>query len=327
MARVCIGIDFGGTYLKFGLVDEAGNLLDHLQLETPAAKGREAILDRMVRGVDQLLRRDGMRRQEVVGIGVGSPGPLSISEGIIHRLPNVPGMENLALPAELTKRLDLPACMENDANAAAYGEFLVGAGRETRDMVMLTLGTGVGSGIILDGRIVHGAHEVGGEIGHMIVEPGGRECSCGQRGCLEQYCSASNLARNAAERLEGDPKPGPLLDRYRERGGRLEARDVHDARQAGDEAAEELWQACARYLAIGCINVCRIFDPDSIVLAGGMAKAGDSLIEPVRAHYRNLNWNMTEPKTTLVIASLGSRAGVIGAGGVAWQELGDRSAE
>ena len=210
--------------------------------------------------------------------------------------------------------------LENDANAAAMGEFLCGAGEDCRKMVMFTLGTGVGSGIVYNGRIIHGAHGMGGELGHMIIDPGGRVCGCGQRGCLEQYGSAYFLAKYATERLECDGIESSLRDVLDE-AGEITAKDIHDACIAGDAYAAEVWDELARHLAIGCINVCRIFDPERIVLAGGMTKAGSDLVDPINRHWNALDWRLTKRATSLAIAKLGHDAGTVGAAGVAWQTL------
>ncbi|KKL29038.1 hypothetical protein LCGC14_2369150, partial [marine sediment metagenome] len=183
------------------------------------------------------------------------------------------------------------------------------------------LGTGVGSGIILDGRLLHGAHGMGGELGHMIVQPDGEQCGCGQKGCLERYTSATYLARCARRRIEVDGAAGALADVLARR-GKISAKDVAEARDEGDKLAEEVWDRAMTYLAIACVNICRILDPDLIVLGGGMAGAGDSLLQPLREHFAALHWRLDEPRTSLVLATLGNDAGVIGAAGAAWQEFG-----
>jgi glucokinase len=187
-------------------------------------------------------------------------------------------------------------------------------------MVMLTLGTGVGSGIILDGRILHGAHEMGAELGHTIIVPGGEVCNCGQRGCLERYCSATFLAERTARRVRESSQP-TALRAVLERTGAMTAKDIHDAVRAGDELAGQAWDEGIYYLAIGCVNICRALDPDRIVLSGGMSLAGEHLLGPLRRHVRQLHWTLTPLRTELAVASLGADAGVIGAAGVAWQAL------
>jgi glucokinase len=191
-------------------------------------------------------------------------------------------------------------------------------------MVMLTLGTGVGSGIIINGRIVHGSHEIGGELGHMIVRPGGVECGCGQRGCLEQYASATYIARYAEDTLRRGDRSSSLKDALAG-SGELTTKDINEHRKAGDDFAAEVWDRGLYYLAVGCVSICRIFDPDRIVLAGGLVNAGEDLMAPLREHFRREHWSLTEPKTELAIATLGPSAGMIGAAGVAWSAMGPDS--
>ena len=189
-------------------------------------------------------------------------------------------------------------------------------------MVLLTLGTGLGGGVITRGRILHGAHEMGAEIGHMIVVPGGEQCGCGQRGCLERYCSATYLAELATRQVVSEGRASSL-GALIETKGAIDAKDVNDARREGDALAGEIWDQTAFYLALASVNLCRIFDPDEIVLAGGLTKAGEDLMQPLRGHFRSLHWKITEPMTKLAFAQLGNDAGAIGAAGVAWQAFGD----
>jgi glucokinase len=323
MAKVCIGIDFGGTFLKFTTLDEAYRPGEVSQLPTPLKDGPEAILDQMIRGAEQLIQQEGLSRDDIVGVGIGSPGPLSISRGMLLALPNIPGMENFPMRDRVSERLQLPATLENDANAAAYAEFLCGAGKGTHDMVMLTFGTGVGSGIIINGRIIHGRHDIGAELGHIIVQPSGRQCSCGQKGCLEEYCSAMKLAKHTTARL-GEKGCASSLVEVLKRNGSIDAKDINEARLAGDALAAEVWDECAYYLAVGCVNICRVCDPDRIVLAGGLTNAGDDLLQPVRRHWEALDWKLFDVKTSLAIATMGSDAGAVGAAGVAWLAFGPK---
>jgi len=320
MAKVCIGVDFGGTFIKFGLLDEAMNPGGMFQLPTPTGQGACAIVGQIVAGIRQLIDQQGLARENIVGIGIGSPGPLSPSRGVIIHMPNVSGMENLPMCELVSKELGIPARLENDANAAALGEFLCGAGGSTHNMILVTLGTGLGGGIICQGKIVHGSHEIAGELGHMIVQPGGRKCGCGQRGCIEQYCSATGITTHAVGQIRAGRASS--LSALLEQNGTITARDINQASQARDELAVEIWDELTYFLALGCVNFSRIFDPDKIVFAGGMTKAGDDLLRPVRENYDRLNWQMADDKTEIAIASLGNDAGMIGAAGVAWNSLG-----
>ncbi|MGB2819928.1 MAG: ROK family glucokinase [Phycisphaerae bacterium] len=319
MAKVCIGIDLGGTYIKFGLLDEDRQPSEVFQLPTPSGGNIDAVIDQMVAGAKQAMTTAGLSAADVVGVGIGCPGPLSMSKGIVYDTPNIPGMKNIPLRDRVSQGLGIPAALENDANAAAYGEFLCGAGRECQDMVLLTLGTGLGGGVIVGGKVLHGAHEIGAELGHMIIVPDGRPCGCGQHGCIEQYCSATFMSRAAQKRLE-ETDAASILRGVLEAGEEITSKDINEARNAGDAFAAEVWDEMARYLAMGCVSYARILDPDRIVLSGGMTAAGDDLLGPVTEYYRQFHWRLTEPHTGIALATLGNDAGVIGSAGVAWQE-------
>jgi glucokinase len=323
MATYCIGIDLGGTAIKVGLLDGNRKPTDTIELDTPT-EGADAVVDTMVTGARRAMSEAGVSPSDVQGVGIGAPGPLSITEGTIHAMPNIPGMDGCPLRDRVAAGLELPAVLENDANAAAYGEYLIGAGESSANMVMLTLGTGVGSGIIIHGRIVHGTHEIGGELGHMIVQPGGQTCGCGQKGCLEQYASATYIARYAEQTL-GEKQRGSSLADVLAAKGELTTKDINEHRKSGDDFAAEVWDRGLYYLAVGCVSICRIFDPDRIVLAGGLVNAGDDLMTPLREHFLREHWSLTAPKTELAIATLGSDAGMIGSAGVAWSAFGPES--
>ncbi len=321
MAGSCVGIDLGGTFIKCALLDETMAIKGRLQAPTPVDDGPDAVIEAAAAGAEQLLRQEGLSRGDVVGVGIGSPGPLDLDAGVVIGMPNIPGFEKIPLRDRLAERLGVGVVLENDANAAALGEYLVGSGKGARLMVLLTLGTGIGSGIVIDGRLLHGAHGIGAELGHTIVDPDGEQCGCGQRGCLERYASATYLAQYARRLVEDEGRQS-CLEQVISKKGDIDAVDVNDARRAGDELAEAVWDRAVRFLAIGCVNVCRILDPDRIVLGGGMAKAGEDLMGPLRRHFRKQHWQLSEPKTALALAELGNDAGVIGAAGAAWERFG-----
>ncbi len=319
MAKYCIGIDLGGTYVKFGLLDEKRQPSETFQLRTPESSND--VVQQMVHGAEKLLAERRLSKADIVGVGIGSPGPLNLADGVVIAMPNVSGMENLPLRDLVGEGLALPAALENDANAAAYGEYLCGAAKGARNMVLLTLGTGLGSGIILDGEILHGSQGIGGEVGHMIVAAGGRLCGCGQRGCLERYCSATYIAEYAKQQIEEENRAG-LLAAVLKQAGSITSKDIAEAAEAGDEFAAEVWDRGAYYLAVGCVNLCRIFDPDKIVLSGGLTHAGEALMKPLMVHLNKLHWSLTDVMTEIEIAQLGNDAGAIGAAGVAWAAFG-----
>ncbi len=320
MAKSCIGIDLGGTFIKFCLVDENRRASKTFQLPTPG-DGAKGVVAQMAAGVRQLMQEHRLSPADIVGVGIGSPGPLDMPNGVILAMPNISGMDNCPLRDMVSKATGLRAVLENDANAAAYGEFICGAGEGTRNMVLLTLGTGVGGGVVVDGRVVHGSHSMAGELGHMIIVPGGEPCGCGQKGCLEQYCSATFIAKRTVRKLRESGCESSLKATLAAK-GTLDARDISEAAAAGDEFAARIWDEAVRYLALGCVNICHIFDPDEIVLGGGMASAGEKLLKPVMQHFRDLHWKLTEPKTRIELARLGNDAGATGAACVAWARFG-----
>ena len=320
MAKYCVGIDLGGSFIKVGLLDENFNPGKVIELPTPQNGQSSAVVAQMVAGARQLMLQEKLTKADVIGVGIGSPGPLSISRGVIIATPNIPGIKNLPIRDMISAELGLPAVLENDANAAGYGEFVSGAGKGVRDMVLVTLGTGVGGGIVVDGRVLHGAHEVGAELGHMIVAPGGEQCNCGQKGCLERYSSATYMALRTQRLLETGQQSS--LQAVLKAKGAITSKDINEARKAGDALAARCWDEAAYYLAIACVSVARMLDPDEIVLGGGMAKAGNDLLEPVQSHFQKLTWTVTGPLTKIALARLGNDAGFIGAAGVAWAAFG-----
>jgi len=322
MAKFSIGIDLGGTFVKAALLSEGAALAAKATVPTPADKGPDGVIDAMAAAARKVMAEAKVNAAEVAGVGIGSPGPLDLEGGVVIGMPNIPGFQNVPIRDRLAKALGMPAVLENDANVAALGELLAGSGQGVRDLVLLTLGTGVGSGIIVDGQLVHGAHGLGGEIGHMIVQPDGEPCGCGQRGCLERYASATYLAQYARRLIEQEGRASSLAAVLAE-AGEITGKDVGDARLAGDELAAEVWARAVGYLAVACVTICRMLDPERILFGGGMANAGEELMGPLRARFERLTWNLADNRTSLALASLGNDAGVIGAAGVAWRRFGN----
>lgn len=324
MPGVTIGIDVGGTNIKAGVVDAGGAAVVRREIETEAARGFEHVFQRLTSLANELR---GAAGQPVSAIGIGVPGPLSHARGVIHRAPNLPGWVNVPMRDRFSAATGLPVCLENDANAAAFGEFVAGAGRALRDLVMLTLGTGIGGGVILDGRLWRGSFDNAGEIGHMIVLPGGRECPCGQRGCLERYASANAVAERAAEALRAGERSAlsdPFLQGQRAGagGGGLTAADVEGAATEGDALASRVWEEMCRCLAIACVNIQHLYNPQAVILAGGLINAGGRLLEPVRRCFDALTWTIAPDRPRIELAELGGNAGLIGAAALARIEFG-----
>jgi glucokinase len=310
-ATYTIGIDLGGTNIKGGLCDERGHVRMRHTVTTQADRGVDHVLRRMVQLVDELLRRAGIARQDCVGVGVGAPGPMSHARGIIYSAPNLPGFVDVPLRDRFAQLTGLPVVLENDANAAAYGEFAVGAGRDVRTLVLLTLGTGIGGGIVLDGKLWRGAFDNAGEVGHMVLVPGGRPCPCGQQGCFERYASANAVAERLTEAVKaGEPS---MLQPKVLAGDPFDARDVLAVIDGGDALAARIWDETCSYLALGLVNLRHLINPQLIVLAGGLINAGPRLLNPVQQHFDRLSWTIAPDAPRIAFAMLGTDAGTIGA--------------
>ncbi|HRX86914.1 MAG TPA: ROK family protein [Phycisphaerae bacterium] len=313
--KLALGLDLGGTNITGALATADGKLAAITRRKTHSSRGPGPVIDDMAGIVEDLITSHNISRDEVIGLGVGAPGPLSHRDGIIFKSANLPGWNNVRLRRVLLERTGLPTILDNDANVAAFGEFWMGAGKGVRQMVALTLGTGIGSGVILDGEVLRGYFENAAELGHLIVQAGGRPCSCGQQGCLEQYASASNLTRHCIE-LVKEGRESSLSELIGK--GELGAKEVAEAAKAGDALAAEVWDEACYYLAVGCINVQHAFNPQMLVLSGGMSKAGDFLLARVRRYARELGWKLCDDQPEISISVLGDDAGVIGAAGMAW---------
>ena len=309
--HVAIGIDLGGTDIKSGLVTPHGTIVKSETIPTEANKGVDHVISRIVGLIESHRQCVVSESLHLDGVGVGSPGTLSHERGIVIAPPNLPNWRNVPMADHIEARIGLRPVLENDANAAALAEFRCGAGRGCDSMVMLTLGTGIGSGIIVDSQLFRGSNDNAGELGHMIVELDGRPCNCGQRGCLEAYASASGTAARARERI--DAGEASSLASIVAQGREIDATMVADAARAGDALAQRVWRETCRYLAIGCINIVRAFDPERIILSGGMSRAGDHLLRPVIAGFDAMASDMLGDRPEIRIAELGNDAGLVGA--------------
>lgn len=309
-AIAAIGVDVGGTNLKAGLVKPDGHVVERRAVATESGGGVDHVIDRIVRLIEDLRDAAAAAGLAVEAVGLGMPGMLSRSRGVVLAPPNLPGWRDVPVVRRVGDATGLRVLLDNDANYAALGEYLCGAGRGVRHMAALTLGTGIGGGIILDGRLWHGAGGNGGEIGHMIVHVGGRRCSCGQLGCLEAYASASSTAARTVERIKGG-ESSSLKERL-EAGRTVDAEDVVEAAVSGDKLAGEVWEETCRYLAAACISIQHALSLERIVLAGGMSAAGERLVRPVVTLTEEISSSMLGDPPDIRIAELGNEAGFIG---------------
>jgi len=318
MTRFAIGVDLGGTNLRVAAVNENGGLFDQLSLETLVERGREDVVDRLTNGILELVNR-WKDRYQLAGIGVGIPGILRVKDGILVASPNLPGWENFNVRAQIAKRLNSPFFLENDANAAALGEKWIGSGKDVKHLCFLTMGTGIGGGLIFDGKIWHGVSGMAAELGHVTLYPGGRLCACGNRGCLEAYAAASAVVKAAQEMLqEGRASEG--LQKLAASGAKMTSAMIYDLAKAGDASAQEIFQMVGRALGMAIANFINIFDLDTFVLGGGAVEAWDafekSMFEEVAL--RSYVWR-NDPREILK-SSLGSQAGIFGAAYLAFSK-------
>lgn len=319
MKTILVGIDLGGTNIKIGCFDPQLNLVGKISASADVDMGPQAVVDKITQTTGELLQRNGLSIDSIKAAGIGSPGPLSVSDGLIIASPNMPAFKNVPLRDMLADSLKTTVILENDANAACWGEYVLGAGRDIKDMVFFTLGTGIGGGIISDGRLVHGSADNAAELGHIIIYPNGRLCGCGQRGCVEAYASASSTARRAAEAIEAGAASS--LKEVIRQNGQITCRDIYEHLKAGDKLAVRITDETAMALALVCVNMLHTTEPQRIVFAGGMTAAGDILLKRIR-HYFNENiWTMKKETVEICFAALGEDAGIAGSAALAKQAV------
>jgi len=323
-SRFFLGIDLGGTNIKSGVVDDDGRALSSVSLKTEPGRGPEVGLNNLVAASKQAVEASGLGWARIAAVGLGSPGTMDLEAGMLLDPPNLPGWDNLPIRKLLSDRLKKPVVLQNDGNAAAYGEYWAGAGKGTHSLVMFTLGTGIGGGIVVAGKIIEGRHSHGGECGHIvIVADHGRRCSCGAFGHLEGYASATAVVHRAREALEGN-KESSLLRAIDPR--ELSSRAVGEAAAAGDPLAVRLMHETAHYLAVGAVTLMHTIDPDLVLFGGGMIAAGEGFLEDIRLRIRTMAFPVPAARTRVEYARLGGEAGFIGAAGCArMQQSQDRN--
>jgi glucokinase len=308
-----VGLDVGGSTMKGGVVDETGKVHSAVHLPTEAHRGQEFGLERMCETIRLSVSAAGLRMSQINAIGVATPGTMDIPGGIILDPPNLKPWKNVPVRKHIQGTFGIPTAFQNDANAAALGEYWVGAGKGSHSMVLFTLGTGVGGGIVIGDMVLEGEHSHGAELGHMKIEmTNPRQCGCGRWGCLEAYASATGVVKRAIEALlNADWKSS--LAAYRQKPQALSAREIFDAAALGDDVAEKIVKDTAFYLAVGTTNVLHCIDPNMVVFGGGMIAAGDRFLQRIRNYVMELAFPVPAERTELRYATLGSDAGFIGA--------------
>ena len=307
-----IGIDLGGTNIVAGVVDENYKIISKASTKTNLPRPEKEIAADMARVSVQAVKEAGLDMNQIEWVGIGTPGIANSEKGIIEYSCNL-GFDNTPMVDYIKEYIDKPVFIENDANAAAYGEYVAGAAKGAKNAVCITLGTGVGGGIIIDGRIYSGSNFAGAEIGHTVIEVDGPECACGRRGCFEVFSSATGLIRMTKEAMDND-KDTLMHKITAERNGKVTARTSFDAMRMGYKTAKAVVDKFIKYLAAGITNTINIFQPDILCIGGGVCNEGDPLLLPVRALVKKEVYTRNSPKNTeIVIAKLGNDAGIIGA--------------
>lgn len=307
MEQVCIGVDIGGTSVKMGIFTLEGNLLKKWEIKTAPKNDPKALIEKTARSIKEKLKEGGLTLMDCVGVGMGVPGPV-MPNGYIEVVVNI-GWKDI-FPARILSDLlaGMPVALGNDANVAALGEVWMGGAQNLQDVVMVTLGTGIGGGIIINGKIIPGKHGLGGEIGHLHVRESETEkCNCGGTGCLEQTSSATGIVREAKRLLE-KKKASSRLALIED----LTAKDVLDAAKAGDTLALEVLDIVCKYLGIALSHLTMTVDPEMFVIGGGVSKAGEFLLEKIKEKYIYYT-PITKNKADIVLAKLGNDAGIYGA--------------
>jgi glucokinase len=309
MADAFLGIDLGGTQVKTAVVSADGRILGRHTADTPAEAGPEAVADAMAAAARESLKSAGV---SAVAAGIGAPGPMDWRTGVVFSPPNLAGWRNVPLAEMMQSRLKVPCYVDNDANLACLGEFTAGAGRGVDCMCLLTLGTGVGGGIIVFGKLLRGIDGTAAEIGHMTLQRDGRECGCGARGCLEAYASVTGLVRTAREAIEAGRESsltnacGGDLDKIT---GKL----ISDHAKKGDVLARWAIQETGDWLGVGIANLINLLNPEKVLLGGGMIAAGDLLFDAIRKRAKEDAFEVPARRAEIIPAALGEDAGVIGA--------------
>ena len=303
--KYCFGVDIGGTTVKMGLLEEEGKIVDKWEITTDTSEEGKAILPNVAASIENKMKEHGLTKEDIIGVGAGVPAPVT-AEGIVNGSANL-GWNYKEVKKELEELTGMKACIGNDANVAALGEMWKGGGAGEKNVIMVTLGTGVGGGVIINGKVLVGANGAGGEIGHLCVNYEEKDkCGCGNCGCLEQYASATGIVRLAKKKLGQELRPTILTKED------VTAKDVFDAVKAGDETAKEIAAEFGRYLGYALANLAAVLDPAVIVIGGGVSKAGEVLIPYIREPFMERAF-FANRNVKFALATLGNDAGICGA--------------
>ncbi|MBN2542580.1 ROK family protein [bacterium] len=309
-STAAIGVDLGGSFIKIGLISSKGRILQFKEEPTPEG-GPETILQGILTLILTFVK-EYSNEYEILGVGIGLPGVVQFKEGFVINPPNMPGWKSFNVLQFFKSKLDLPVFIDNDANVMALAEAVWGAGKDCRQIVCLTLGTGVGGGIVIDKELYHGASGGAGELGHVIVQAGGRQCGCGNKGCLEAYLGANYIIAHTVELL--DSYPASILNKIYSESAELTPPDILEAVKADDPLGMKIVDEMAYYLGIGIGSIINVFNPDMVIIGGGLCNFGEYLLGPARKVAEECAMEGLFEDVKIVQAEFKNRAGVIGAG-------------
>lgn len=306
-----LGVDLGGTNIKAGVTDQQGKILLKYSVKTNKAGDANVISEQIVGLCHEVCKKAGISMDEIASVGIGIPGTVDAETGMVIYANNL-HLDDAPVGKIVSEALGKPVLLNNDASCAAFGEFVSGSGKEYRSIIMVTIGTGVGGGIILNGKPWDGMEGSGGEIGHMVIDAGGEPCTCGRTGCWEAYSSATALVRDT--RLAIEQHPESLLRKVMEKTGKISAKTAFDAMRMGDTVAKELVDRYLFYLSEGIANIINIFAPEAVILGGGVCNEGDALLVPLKKLvYQKCYGGNKIRHADIKIAALGNDAGIVGA--------------
>lgn len=307
-----IGIDLGGTNIAAGIVDENGKLIAKKSIPTCSERGEDAIIADMAALTKEIIEENGYSLDDVISVGIGSPGAVDTKAGVVVSASNLK-FKNTPILEKFKQHINKEVHVENDANCAAWGEAMAGASKGTENSIMITLGTGVGGGIILNGEIYSGFNSFAGELGHMVIAADGKMCPCGKRGCWEAYSSATALIK-LTEQYANEDKDSLMWEKYAEK-GRFSGKTAFEAARMGDKTAKKVTDEYLRYLSVGLTNLMEIFQPEVIVIGGGISNEGKDLFEPLKTMAVSISYSeeAKEKYTRIERAVLGNDAGIVGA--------------
>ncbi|MFT4412627.1 ROK family glucokinase [Fredinandcohnia humi] len=310
MDKLLMGIDLGGTTIKLAFITQEGDIVT--KWEIPTDKSGNMIITDIAEAIHEKMAELQLSKENFVGVGMGAPGPTNFDEGIVYQTTNL-GWTNYPLRAELEEKVGIKAVIDNDANVAAIGEMWKGAGAGAKDLICVTLGTGVGGGLISNGEVIRGANGAGGEIGHITAVPeGGALCGCGKTGCIETIASATGIVRLATEAIQSHYGSSILRDEF-EQTGELSSKSIFEAASKGDEIAQQVIDQVTYHLGLSLSQIANGLNPEKIVVGGGVSKAGEQLLKPLMEQFSRFAFPRVAEAAEIAIATLGNDAGVIGA--------------